>query len=101
MKKIINYKKYDTETATEIGAWSQGIAGTFEYVHESLFRKNNGEYFLHAKGGPLSVYRTYSGSNSWGGGEVIIPYTLGEAQKWAMEHMDGDAYEAEFGVVEE
>ena len=42
MKKIINYKKYDTETATEIGAWSQGIAGTFEYVHESLFRKNNG-----------------------------------------------------------
>lgn len=54
-----------------------------------------------AKGGPLSVYRTYSGPNSWGGGEVIIPYTLGEAQKWAMEHMDGDAYEAEFGVVEE
>lgn len=51
MKKIINYKKYDTETATEIGAWSQGIAGTFEYVHESLFRKNNGEYFLHGEGG--------------------------------------------------
>ena len=47
------------------------------------------------------MYRTYSGSNSWGGGEVIIPYTLGEAQKWAMEHMDCDAYEAEFGVVEE
>ena len=66
-----------------------------------LFCKKTGEYFLHAKGGPLSVYRTYSGSNSWGGGEVIIPYTLGEAQKWAMEHMDGDAYEAEFGVVEE
>ena len=57
MKKIINYKKYDTETATEIGAWSQGIAGTFEYVHESLFRKNNGEYFLHGEGGAASKYQ--------------------------------------------
>ena len=36
-----------------------------------------------------------------GEAEVIIPYTLGEAQKWAMEHMDGDAYEAEFGEVDE
>lgn len=36
-----------------------------------------------------------------GGGEDIIPFTLYQAKCWAMEHMDGDAYEAEFGEVEE
>ena len=78
MKKIINYKKYDTETATEIGAWSQGIAGTFEYVHESLFRKNNGEYFLHGEGGAASKYQEKIGTNLWRGGSVIIPLTPDE-----------------------
>lgn len=102
MKKIINGKKYDTATARLVGKWLYGNGKRDFYLqHEKLFCKKTGEYFLHAKGGTLSVYRTYSGSNSWGGGEVIIPYTLGEAQKWEMEHMDGDAYEAEFGVVEE
>lgn len=102
MKKIINGKKYDTATARLVGKWLYGNGKRDFYLrHEKLFCKKNGEYFLYAKGGPLSVYRTYSGSNSWGGGEVVIPYTLREAQKWAMEHMDGDAYEAEFGEVDE
>ena len=39
--------------------------------------------------------------HDWGGGEDIIPFTLYQAKCWAMEHMDGDAYEAEFGEVEE
>ena len=55
----------------------------------------------YAQGGPLSDYRTYSSPTSWGGGEDIIPFTLYQAKCWAMEHMDGDAYEAEFGEVEE
>ena len=102
MKKIINGKKYDTATARLVGKWLYGNGKRDFYLqHEKLFCKKTGEYFLHAKGGPLSVYHTYSGSNSWGGGEVVIPYTLREAQKWAMEHMDGDAYEAEFGEVDE
>ena len=87
MKKIINYKKYDTETATEIGAWSQGIAGTFEYVHESLFRKTNGEYFLHGEGGAASKYQEKIGTNLWYGGSVIIPLTPDGAKAWCEEHI--------------
>lgn len=38
---------------------------------------------------------------SWSGGEKIIPLTYEAAQKWAEEHLDGDAYEQIFGAVEE
>lgn len=93
MKKIINYKKYDTETATEIGAWFHGTTGTFEYVHESLFRKNNGEYFLHGEGGAASKYHEKIGTNLWRGGSVIIPLTSDEAKVWCEEHMGDATYE--------
>ncbi len=100
-KKIINGKKYDVETARLVDRWTYGNPSDFYYQDEMLLCKTTGEYFLYAQGGPLSDYRTYSSPTSWGGGEDIIPFTLYQAKCWAMEHMDSDAYEAEFGEVEE
>ena len=102
MKKIINGKKYDTETAKEVGYWSNGGSWRdFSHVDETLYRKKTGEYFLFGEGGPQTRYAVSTGQNSWTGGEKIIPLTHENARQWAEEHLDGDEYEAIFGEVTE
>ena len=102
MKKIIDGKLYNTETATEVAVWSNGPDyRDFHHVAETLFRKRTGEYFLHGSGGPMSRYAVSCGQNSWGGGEKIIPLSFENAREWAEEHMDADDYQAEFGDVSE
>lgn len=101
MKKIINGKRYDTDTAERVGAWDNGhFTSDFQYCSEDLYRKRSGEYFLHGEGGALSKYAVHSGSNS-GSGEKIRPLTLAQAQEWAEAHLDGDEYEEIFGAVDE
>lgn len=101
MKKIINGKRYDTNTAKELGYDSYSNRSDFSYWCETLYRKTTGEFFLHGEGGPNSRYAESVGLNSWTGGERIMPMSLEEAQKWAEEHLDGDEYEKIFGIVEE
>ena len=36
MKKILNGKLYDTDTATEIGSWTYRHPGDFNYIKETL-----------------------------------------------------------------
>lgn len=102
MKVIRHGKKYDTQTATIMGEWSNGDnCRDLYYVYEALYRKKNGEYFLYGCGGPGSCYRESCGSDWWSGGHQISPLSIEEAQKWAEAHLDGDAYEAIFGEVSE
>ena len=49
----------------------------------------------------MTQYAQTVGTNSWSGGERIMPLTYSEAQKWAEEHLDGDEYETIFGQVAE
>ena len=49
MKKIINGKTYNTETAKEISEWSEGVYRDFTYIGETLYRKRTGEYFYMEK----------------------------------------------------
>lgn len=101
MKKIINGKKYDTETASEIWCYWNGLSITdFHYKKERLYKKKTGEFFLYGEGGGLSGYARHYG-DGWGFGEKIIPLTENEAKEWAEEHLDGDDYEKIFGEVEE
>lgn len=101
MKKIINGRKYNTETAKEVGCWSNGYpCGDFNWCQETLYKKKTGEYFLHGEGGALSNYSrdTWNGST---GGVKIIPMTKDEAREWAENKLSCDEYEALFGEVEE
>ena len=100
MKKYINSKVYDTETAECVGEWDNGRYGRdFSACEERLYRKRTGEYFLYGSGGPMSKYSVSHGDNEWSGGEKIIPLSYNSAQKWAEEHLDGDSYEAIFGAI--
>lgn len=102
MKKIINGKVYDTDTARRLGEWSDGQGWRdFSHVEENLYRKKTGEFFLHGEGGPATRYARATGQNSWTGGERIMPMSYREAREWAEEHLDGDEYEAIFGQVSE
>lgn len=102
MKKIIDGRKYDTETATEVHEWSDKAPSDFSYIEETLFRKRTGEYFLYGYGGPMTRYaeREKYGSG-YCYGSTIIPMTYEEARTWAEGHMSADEYEAEFGEVPE
>lgn len=102
MKKVIEGSLYNTETAKELGCWTNEISRSdFHYVTETLYRTKSGKYFLYGEGGALSKYAESCGQNQWCGGKKIIPIPLTEAQKWAEKNLDGDEYIAAFGEPEE
>lgn len=101
MKKIINGKLYDTDTATYIDSYEYGNPGDFRRISETLYRKKTGELFLHGEGGPLSKYAESCGNNSWCGGETIIPECDFDVKRWVADHCDVDTYIELFGAVEE
>lgn len=87
MKKIVNHKLYNTDTAQLLGEYSYGNGwGDVYYLYEALYRTKNGAYFIHGQGGARSAYATMVSSNSWSGGENIIPLSSKEAYDWAEEH---------------
>nr|DAL22730.1 MAG TPA_asm: ParG [Caudoviricetes sp.] len=102
MKKIINGKRYDTETAELVGEWSNTYNySDFSYECEELYRKKTGEFFMYGAGGPASSYAVSSGNNNWTGSSKITPLTIEEAKKWAEKNLDADAYEKYFELEEE
>lgn len=101
MKKIINGKLYNTDTARQIGSWDNNITDRLYWVNETLYQKQRGEFFLHGEGGPGSKYAEPSGQGNWSSGEKIIPLSYDAAQAWAEEYLNANAYQAAFGPVEE
>lgn len=101
MRKVINGKLYDTDTARPIADWSKGYSSDFAHVSETLYRKRTGEYFLHGEGGPMSAYAESCGQSQWRGGEAIRPLDYDAARRWMEGHADADAYEREFGIPDE
>lgn len=100
MKKIINGKLYDTDTANCVGDWCNTSNGSnFTYYHESLYRKRTGEYFLYGYGGPYSKYALHGDDKGYS--KVIIPLKYEAAQKWAEEKLNRDQYIAIFGEIDE
>lgn len=101
MKKIINGKRYDTETAQLIGSAGYSNRMDFNFWEEELYRKKTGEFFLYGEGGPQSKYSRQTGLNQWSGGKEIKPLSLKQAQEWAEKYLDADEYEQVFGKIEE
>lgn len=101
MKKIINNKMYNTETATMVASYDNGCSmSDFCYFSEELYIKRTGEFFLCGSGGAMSKY-TRACDNGWSGSSQIIPMTENAAKKWVMDRCDADTYINLFGEVEE
>lgn len=102
MKKIINGKMYNTETAVKLGAGESCLpVNDFGYYKEALYRKRTGEYFLYGEGGARSKYATQRELNSFGPGDGFTPLTENEAKLWAERYLDADEYCEIFGEPEE
>lgn len=102
MKKIIDGKVYNTETATCIGEWAnEYYRNDFKWESEELYKKKNGEFFLYGEGGPMSSYAESTGNRSWSEGSSISPLTSKEAYNWAMEKLSANEFEEIFGAMSE
>lgn len=105
MKKVINNKVYDTDTATYLAWWeNQFHPGDFDWKREELYRKKTGEYFLHGEGGAMSEYArpADSSSGNWvQGGQKIVLLTYEQANEWAKNHLDTEEYMELFGIKDD
>lgn len=86
MKKVIDGKMFNTETATNIAEYSYGYDGDFDSVFEELYVTKKGSLFLYGIGGPMSKYGRSLGQNQYGGGSEIIPMTRKEAFEWCQDN---------------
>lgn len=101
MKKIINGKMYDTDTAKELVSVTNGYCmGDLYYSKTALYQKRTGEYFVYSEGGPMSEYGDNVGyERTWGC--RFEPATERSAKEWIAKHCDGDTYLSLFGNVDE
>ena len=101
MKKVINGKVYDTDTARKVGCFDYGLGDRISGWSETLYVKRTGEYFLLGEGGPGSKYSVCTGVNDFSGSTKIFPLSYNDACKWAEDNLDVDEYIAEFGAIAE
>lgn len=91
MRKILNNKVYDSDTAKLVCRYENNKSRNVEenYI-EDLYRKKNGELFIHGKGGVKSPYAR----------EKIIPMTIGEATFWGRSALTPEAFKSIFKPLE-
>lgn len=102
MKKIIDGKKYDTETAKCVCVMTNGYySNDFNYEREELYLKKTGEYFIYGEGGARSKYNQQCGGNSYCGGSAITPVSKERAMEFVENYGSAEEYEELFGEVDE
>lgn len=101
MNKVINKKRYDTDSAACVCEnWNGLPPSNCDYFRETLYVKRTGEYFLYYAGGALSQYSKTDGANRWGI-DGIKPLTNSEAMSFCQQYADADTYEKYFGISEQ
>ncbi|MCY0893868.1 MAG: hypothetical protein OWR52_10220 [Acidibacillus sp.] len=102
MKKIINGKVYDTETATEVRSYERGNVSDFHYIQEILYKTKRGSWFLYRDAGALSGYGgSLPNNGGWYGTENIEAMDNEEAFEWLSRHDAELAMEYFSDTVEE
>lgn len=99
IKRTINGRRYDPTSSTLIFEYHtddvQGIPNS--WTTEALYRKRNGEYFLHCSGGSASRYSAFDIALGNIEGQKLIPMTNGAAEVWAKECMPSSDFTSHFG----
>ena len=100
MKKIMEGKTYNTETALLLGDWQYLWKSDYRYCREELYRTREGTYFLYGEGGALSCYARHLG-NAARAGENFQILSEKEAREWAEKKLSAEEYCKIFGEPEE
>lgn len=97
MKRIIDGRRYDTETAQEVAKHSNGRGwNDFYGLSETLYRTRLGAWFLHGIGGAFTEWGEPEGTNGRVGSEGIRPLSEGDAKEWLMDRGQTEALEQYF-----
>lgn len=88
MIKVIDGKRYNTDTAEHVLGHSNGhFSSDFKYRSKDLYRTNKGAWFLHHEGGALSdMAVSISGGSE--GSSSIEPVTDDDAFGFLQAHSD-------------
>ena len=102
MIKIINGRKYSTETAIPLAYWeNMDYAYDYNWASETLYRKRTGEFFLFCEGGAGTRYANCKADRTRTAGKCILPLSDQEAFEWASEKLSGEKVEEIFGSIPE
>ncbi len=102
--RIIDGKRYNTETATLVARWSNNYPPSdLQHCAEQLYLTLRGNWFTEGKGGPMSKYSRPAFGGGWtGDANAITPLSPDEALAWLEERNEVDAIERYFsGNVED
>jgi len=101
MKRIINGRVYDTDTANRIGNFASDCGpGDFRYEDTDLYKTKKGAWFISGEGGPFSRW-SRACNNGQRGGSGIEAMTTAEALDWCeTAGVDSDIILEHFTVVE-
>ena len=101
MKRVIQGKVYNTDTATLICEVGNGLgASDFDGWYGDLYRSPKGHYFIAGSGGARTMFGEGNGRTIWGTSGIIL-VDEADAQEMASKALDGDAYIIAIGQVEE
>lgn len=96
MKKIIEGKIYNTETAILLGEYSNGLSHSdARFLEEAVYVTKKGAYFLYGAGGVMTKYMERAGNTSWGTSTITV-LTKEEAYKWLEKHNKWQVIEERF-----
>lgn len=101
MKKIIDGKIYNTETASRLATWHNDLPDNdFESLLEKLYVTKKGQHFLYGNGGALTWCAQRSGNGTCGG-NVIKLFTPAEALEWCeSREIDPDLVASIFNLTD-
>ena len=96
MIKIINGKRYNTETAEEVYCYWNGYSRSdFKFRIKTLYLTKKGAWFIHHDGGAMSDMAVSCGSGGRSGSEDIEPIDAEDAFGFLQAHSDeSEAVEA-------
>lgn len=102
MRKVIDSKIYDTETAEAVCETESIHDGQSALnVQTSLYRTKKGTFFVAGEGGPGSQWRRQVEQNSWTGGSGMRLIHDDQARRLVELHSDPETYARLFGEPEE
>lgn len=88
MIKVLDGKRYNTETAEMVFGWSNGHhSGDFRRRDKDLYRTKKGAWFIHHEGGALTDMAVSCGSGTTGSSR-IEPVCGRDAMRFLEAHSD-------------
>lgn len=100
MQRIVNGKRYDTETAEQLCNISRGgySRSDFQYDDTNLYVTRNGNFFIAGEGGPRSRWAQSYGQNGSTGGSGLRPISKDDARNLLEQYGDPEQVEEFFPV---